>query len=371
VIYHLLDEAEPFSESKGGAISRWAANVLRDGPEVVVCPSFDRSWGFPEERVKCLQSWERTKYPAHAILYRLPWILQKQAYRQILARLMDDLRAGDVLYVHNRPECAGPLAEIAERRGIHLILHMHNSLLLRANRGQISSLKRVPIVFCSEFLKRETEAAYPRHFERTFRVYNGADEGKFFSGTPREGQVATIAFSGRVVPIKGVHVLLKAMRILEQRNVKAHCKIIGAAGFGNGKRSRYLKRLEKLRPANTEFLGYLSGDAFACVLRSADIFCTPSVWDDPFPLAPLEAMASGLPVVASRAGGIPEALEYGGGVLVPPNDEGALADALQSLVVDSPKRRRMGEDALRAFRENFLWSHVRQQYEAVIEDLAR
>ena len=46
-IYHLLDEGEAFSEFSGGAISRWAANVLRDGNETIICPSFDGSWGFP------------------------------------------------------------------------------------------------------------------------------------------------------------------------------------------------------------------------------------------------------------------------------------------------------------------------------------
>ena len=46
-IYHMLDEAEPFSEFRGGAISRWVANVLRDGDEKVICQSFDDSWGYP------------------------------------------------------------------------------------------------------------------------------------------------------------------------------------------------------------------------------------------------------------------------------------------------------------------------------------
>ena len=45
-IYHFLDEGEAFSEFSGGAISRWAANVLRDGDETIICPSFDASWGF-------------------------------------------------------------------------------------------------------------------------------------------------------------------------------------------------------------------------------------------------------------------------------------------------------------------------------------
>lgn len=373
MIYHLLDEAEPFSEFAGGAISRWAANVLRDGSEVVVCPSSDQSWGYPEERVYCLPQWERTQYPTHALLYRLPWALQRPVYRKILAELMDRLQPGDVLYVHNRPECAGPLAEIAERRGIQLVLHMHNSLLLRANRGQIDALRNVPIVFCSEFLRAEAASAYPNHFQRTFRVYNGADHDKFFAAEDSlrrdKDHVPTILFSGRIVPIKGVHVLVDAMRLLAERNVRVKCRIVGAAGFGSVRRSRYLRRLEQVCPANTEFVGYLGGQQLAAALRSADVFCAPSVWDDPFPLAPLEAMASGLPVVASRAGGIPEALGYGGGMLVKQNDAIALADVLEELVGNPELRARLGSEALAAVRGNFLWTHVREQYNGVMQEI--
>jgi spore coat protein SA len=380
MIYHLLDEAEPFSEFAGGAISRWAANVLRDGDEVVVCPSADRSWGYPENRVRTLNHWEKTKYPIHAVLYRLPWTLQKRAYRAVLSELMEQLSPGDVLYIHNRPECAGPLAEIAERRGIRLVLHMHNSLLLRANRGQIASLKRVPLVFCSEFLRDEAMQAYPDHFQRTYRVYNGADHDKFFAepksidesrSQSGDAAVPTILFSGRIVPIKGVHVLLEAMRLLEQRRVKARCRIAGAAGFGSARRSRYLRRLEHNRPTNTEFVGYLGGEKLAEALRKADVYCAPSVWNDPFPLAPLEAMASGLPVVASRAGGIPEALAFGGGILVDQNDPVALADVLEELVRDPALRSRLGEEAVRALHGHFLWSHVRQQYNHVIQEISQ
>jgi glycosyltransferase involved in cell wall biosynthesis len=81
-------------------------------------------------------------------------------------------------------------------------------------------------------------------------------------------------------------------------------------------------------------------------------------------------MASGLPVVAAKMGGIPEALAHGGGILVPPNDEEALATVLQQLVEDVPYRERLGREALQAFREHFLWDNVRSQYGSVIRGLA-
>src|ERR1700750_889088 len=88
-VYHLLDEAEPFSESDGGAISRWAANVLREGEEVIVCPDYDASWGFDEKRLEKLALWQKTD-AIHPVLYRMPWVMQKAFYlwifRGVLAR---------------------------------------------------------------------------------------------------------------------------------------------------------------------------------------------------------------------------------------------------------------------------------------------
>ncbi len=129
-IYHMLDEAEPFSEIKGGAISRWVANVLRDEDEKVICQSFDNSWGFPSERLFRLENWDRCNQ-IHPLLYRSPWAAQKIIYRRVLQPILERLKSGDILYIHNRPECAEVLASAAAEQGIRLVLHMHNSQLLR------------------------------------------------------------------------------------------------------------------------------------------------------------------------------------------------------------------------------------------------
>src|ERR1700735_4554497 len=147
-IYHLLDEAEVFSERHGGAVSRWAANVLREGREIVICPSYDSSWGFPADRIYQMPHWSLTD-PIHPLLYRLPWHLQTLSYRTIFRILLGKLQRGDTIYVHNRPESASVLATVAPKLGVRIILHMHNSHLIRANRGQLGALRNTPIVFCS------------------------------------------------------------------------------------------------------------------------------------------------------------------------------------------------------------------------------
>lgn len=370
-IYHLLDEAEQFSERKGGAISRWTANVLRDGPEVIVCPSFDSTWGFPEERLHTLPGWRHTD-PPHPILYRLPWPLQRAAYLRIFKPLFDLLKPGDLLWVHNRPECAAVLATVARQRGFRLVLHMHNSHMVHGKQAWRRALLDTPLVFCSEWLHGEFQQKWPGHRARTTVVLNGADGRKFRvadRSTESPDKTPEVIFTGRLVPYKGAHILLGAMRILEARGVKARCTVVGSSGFAKQRKTKYIRRMEATRPANAELIGYRSGEALAELLRGADVYCCPSIWNDPFPLAPLEGMASGLPVVASRSGGIPEELRYGGGVLVEPNDPVALADGLQPLLENRELRLQLGEQAVQSFREHFLWSHVRTQYDAAVERL--
>jgi spore coat protein SA len=365
-IYHLLDEQETFSERNGGAISRWAANVLRDGTEVVICPSFDASWDFPTDRIYCLPYWRLTDYPVHPVLYRLPWTLQKKIYLLVFHALLRKLKRGDVLYIHNRPECASVLATVAEKHGIKIVLHMHNSHLLRANRGQLAALKKTPIVFCSEFLSKEAHSALPGHFESTYVVHNGADCRKFRVAERPANAIPEIIWTGRLVPYKGVHILLDAMQRLKHRGIAVRCKIVGGAGFGDSRTTRYVRSLRRMRPDNTEFTGYVSGDGLAELLRRADIYCCPSIWNDPFPLAPLEAMATGLPVVASDTGGLREMFAHGGGVLIPPNDPEELSLALQALVEHEPTRRKLSTTGRASFCSHFLWSTVRAQYEKVV-----
>jgi spore coat protein SA len=256
---------------------------------------------------------------------------------------------------------------MAPAYGIRVVLHMHNSLLLRANAGQIEALRKVPIVFCSEFLRKEVNAAYPGHFENTYIVYNGADAKKFGSVEGDRDPIPTVIFTGRVIPKKGAHLLLEAMQILQTKGVEARCRVVGGAHFGTDKPTPYIKKLERLKPANTELMGYMVGDSVARLLRTSSIFCCPSIWNDPFPLAPIEAMAAGLPVVATNVGGLPEMLAYGGGVLVSPNSVEELADALEKLIVDRPYREEMSEQARTSFNKHFLWSSVRDQYLQVVQ----
>jgi glycosyltransferase involved in cell wall biosynthesis len=107
------------------------------------------------------------------------------------------------------------------------------------------------------------------------------------------------------------------------------------------------------------------GDQF----RSGDIFCCPSIWEEPFGKVIVEAMACGLPVVATRVGGIPEIARDGGVLLVKPGSATELADALQSLIKDLNKRQAVAEAGLASFHRNFTWHAVLSRYNEIINGL--
>ena len=100
-------------------------------------------------------------------------------------------------------------------------------------------------------------------------------------------------------------------------------------------------------------------------LHESDIVVIPSVWGDAFPYAVLEALAAGKAVVGSRAGGIPEEIgDPSCGVLVPPGNELALADALEKLLKEPSLRHEMGVNAFRRASQRFREAPY---FQAVVE----
>jgi glycosyltransferase involved in cell wall biosynthesis len=104
--------------------------------------------------------------------------------------------------------------------------------------------------------------------------------------------------------------------------------------------------------------------------RSHDLLVFPSQWDEPFAAVPIEAMSCGLAVVATTAGGTPEAIVDGeSGLLVPPRDPRSLADAIRRLAHDPDLRQRLGRTAARVVRERFEFDDYVRRLEARYERL--
>jgi spore coat protein SA len=369
MIYHLLPEGEPFSDIDGGALSRWVANAVRGTECIVACPYYDKTWNFVPGQLLELPTWRHYGRIRGAFSRGTRFLDKLCQAAKPLQPLMKLLVAGDVVWIHNRPSVAAHLAKVLHNKGIRIVLHMQNSHLLFAGFRTVAALRNVSVVFCSEYIANEVAAKHPDALRQAYLIPNGADERRFFPDRSHVNPIPQIVFAGRLVPDKGVHVLLAAMRRLEEKGIAARCIVIGGAQFGSNEMTSYVRSLHELKSGNTEIRGYLSGEAYADSLRQADIFCSPGVWQEPFGMVIVEAMASGLPVVASRVGGIPEILKYGGGVLVAPNSPESLASALEYLILDKSARQRTALDASQSFLKHFTWQVVRSKYRHVLEDV--
>ncbi|MDP2954300.1 MAG: glycosyltransferase family 4 protein, partial [Chloroflexota bacterium] len=208
------------------------------------------------------------------------------------------------------------------------------------------------------------------------RVIYPALRAEFVQNTiPRQGKgigyPVNLLFVGRLHPVKGLEYLLEALQRLKDQDIRLTLVVSSQdlehyGGHIAGKIARLgiggkIDSLGEVQEAKKLLEIY----------RAADIFVAPSLWDTS-PASVLEAMCVGLPVVATRVGGIPEFVEDGvNGILVPPKDPQALAHAILALVKDSELREKMGRRSLEkshVFRHR-SWDDVGKEYHEAISQL--
>jgi glycosyltransferase involved in cell wall biosynthesis len=164
---------------------------------------------------------------------------------------------------------------------------------------------------------------------------------------------AKIVALGRLHEKKGFGVLIDAIRLLAARSVDCTCVIAG----DGPERGKLQSQIDRERLASRIFLSGWT-DNVADFLAGGDIFVLPSFQED-LPLAVLDAMASGMPIVASAIDGPNELLVEGNtALLVPPRDPAALADVLARLVVDAPLREMLGRSARAAAERSYSFEAI-------------
>ena len=144
-----------------------------------------------------------------------------------------------------------------------------------------------------------------------------------------QGARSGLVYAGRLVPEKGVHILLQALEWLDP--------CIPITIYGSGPLEDVVRRYGK----RVRFLGQVSSDEITCAMEKAQVVIVPSLWPEPFGRSALEGLAAGAMVVASAVGGLPEVVGLCG-FLVPPGDPRALAEAIiQALSMPDEARRYM------------------------------
>jgi len=286
----------------------------------------------------------------------------------------------DIVHITNFPQFV-PIVR-AMNPGTLIALHMHSDWLsCQFERKQVLKWAGQAdlILGCSNYITHRVQVTLPELAARCHTVYNGVDVDAYQAVkrySPPPGSPATILFTGRIAPVKGVHTLIEAFARVVPKYPNVRLKIIGKMapappedlmgleGPLLREMSQYyaedyravLKRL--VTPTirdKVEFVGLVPNRLLGGHYASADIMVAPSVWPEPFGMIIPEAMAAGTPVIATRGGGIPEIIEDGvNGLLVERGDVEDLGAAMLYLLRNPDRRRVMGEAARRR-AEDFTW----------------
>jgi len=206
--------------------------------------------------------------------------------------------------------------------------------------------------------------------EQLVVIYNGIKPGPFLeaSGTSLRLKLGlnnppVLTFVGRLVPQKDPLTLLKAIKILPKGTLLM---------VGDGELRPHVEKYVCKHNLNKRVLILGQRKDVPRILAASDIFILSSRWEG-LPYTIIEAMIVGLPIVATRVGGVSELVEDGvTGFLVPPKDPKALAEAIQKLLDDPELRKEMGqagrEKALREFTLDRMLHETEKVYEGVLEN---
>jgi glycosyltransferase involved in cell wall biosynthesis len=341
-----------------------------------------------------------------------PYFASKLYFRGYFERVAQALRADPPAVVHLQSlfqyvpmiHRAVPAARI--------VLHMHQDEISRIDRRRaLTALTALDaIVTVSHYVTKGIRTRFPEFAERVQTIGNGVDVDRF---RPREGgrpadEPTRLLFVGRVSPDKGVHLLLSAFAALAAEDPRLELTIVGKPGFlppdllrslmkddaafdtlrefyGRspistfrnvvlGHRSSYcraaMRRLPPEIAARVRFAGTVPLPVLLELYRNARLLVLPSVWNESYGLPIAEAMASGVPVVASYCGGVPELVMDGvTGRLVPRCDVGALVDVLRSLLNDQSTLEKMARSSRLRAESALTWDHSAAALERVYVQL--
>jgi len=246
---------------------------------------------------------------------------------------------------------AGPVLNLAPsaKRGVLLAQRLARPLLSRA-------LLPLRVVAISEFMRRfYLSAGFRAEDVQTIHLGVPLPDFAYRERPPRSrGAPLRLLFVGGLWEGKGPQTAVRALGRLKREGLRA--LRLDVCGGGTPAFVEWLRGViaEEDVAEEVTLHGFVDRKVVRDFCQSHDLLVFPSQWDEPFAAVPVEAMSTGMAVVATTAGGTPEAITDGEtGLLVPPGDVAALAAAVRRLAEDDALRLRLGATAARAARERF------------------
>ncbi len=248
---------------------------------------------------------------------------------------------------------AGLLALAGRLRGSAVIMHAHGGNIetwlttpLRRALMRLAMLPANRVVAVWTAGERALAASIGPNKVRL--IDNGVDCGRYADPEPPHDP-PRVLYVGLLTPRKGVLDLIEASRMLQADGLEHELRLVGGTpDEGPAAAEPVIAAAEGV----ATLLGTRPPEEMPSAYAEADIFCLPSWWEA-MPLSVLEAMAAGLPIVASDVGDVSRLVSEDCGYVVPVKSPGRIADALRKLIENVDERRRMGTAARDRARSTF------------------
>ena len=341
-----------------------------------------------------------------------PYFTTRLFYREYFAQVARDLAElrPQIVHLPNQMQFASLFKRAAP--GVRIVVHAHQDELAKLDiellRRDLADVDAVATV--SDYVTCGARARLPEMAARIHTVGNGVDVLRFRpapraaeADVGRRGRALRLLYVGRIAPDKGVHLLIEAFDRLTREGLNLELTLIGKPGlmpfdllsrllgddqpaldavrpfYGHslyswldkeilGQHRSYSgalrSRLSPQAAARVRFLGTVPLPALVRAYRATDLLVLPSIWQESYGLPVAEAMACGVPVLASASGGVPELIEDGAtGKLIPRLEVEALVRALREMSADPARLRQMGRAARARAQRLLTWSRSAERLE--------
>lgn len=241
---------------------------------------------------------------------------------------------------------------------------------------EISSIKKFLEKFCLKYGKFKNIITVDKKgvdFLKEFRIKNviyipnGVDIKRFNKITvEKDEKKIKFLYTGRLEKQKGIEHLFEACVILRKINKNFKVLLVG-----DGSRKKHLEGLNKKLNLNNHvfFLGKLYGDDLVRIYHESHVFILPSLWEG-LPLTLLEAWASGLPVIVTDVGGIPDVcMNEENGLIVPPKNPQAISSTMLALIKNGKLRKKLGKNGRETVEKHYSWVKISRKIEGVYESI--
>lgn len=327
---------------------------------------------------------EPREYPVH-------WVARRSALRHLSCALLVRKRArgADAVYATSMVRRAALGAALARRPLV--VKLVSDEVFERARRSgrfdgaldefqdvggarfrllrwtRRAALRRARHVFCPSAYLRGIALGWGLEQERVSMLPNPAPE---LPSLPSRDELraelelvgAVLAFAGRLVPQKALGVALEAVATVPGVT-------LAIAGDGPDRAKLERRARELGLDSRARFLGAVSRESVLRLFRAADASVVSSAWEN-LPHTVVEALRVGSPVIATAVGGIPEVVRDGeNGLLVPPGDPDALAEAIRRFFADDDLRRQLAEAApgsVAAYTEESVFARIEEELARVV-----